>query len=168
MAWAALVAWGCGWGPLGCDTVSPEGPDQGVDSAVVDVGGVDLKQPPDADPDISPPDTGPASDMDTSTPYATCKVGRVRTLSPKPVSRGKGVSCGTDCKQVTFNTKADGVGKYDLWENHLVYISSIVGSEVYLVDLAANKEWELLRHPPMTAKIIVAAPGLAVFAVTVK
>ncbi len=82
-------------------------------------------------------------------PYGLCKVGRVRKLSPRPLTRGAGTTCGSNCKQVTFPARSGGTEslKYDLWGDRLVYRQKSQ-KDLNLVDLKADKEWGLLEHPP--------------------
>ena len=94
---------------------------------------------------ISPDTGGPTN----AGPYGLCKVGRVRKLSPRLLTRGTGTSCGANCRQVTFPARSGGSGtlQYDLWDEHLVYRQQSQ-KDLYLVDLKADKEWALVEHPP--------------------
>ena len=156
LALAALAT--CGAGPFQCEPAPPcessRVQDAGPDSRPVDMY-VQRDRSRDA-----PGDTWVVSDL--GTPYATCKVGRVRKLSPTLAPRGKGLACGTNCRQLTFNVTSGGAQKYDLWGEHLAYLTGYASS-VYLVDLKTDKEWVLERHPPRSNDVSVATTAVAVF-----
>lgn len=105
----------------------------------------DYRYPYDMGFRISPDTGGPTN----AGPYGLCKVGRVRKLLPRLLTRGTGTSCGSSCRQVTFPARSGGKGslQYDLWGDHLVYRQQSQ-KDLYLVDLKADKEWGLLEHPP--------------------
>lgn len=66
--------------------------------------------------------------------------GGSRTLTPKPVQRGNGLSCGKGCRQVTFGNDVE--LNFEVKDDLIVYTGGLaVYGHVYLVDLKADKEW---------------------------
>ena len=99
-------------------------------------------------PDLAPPDRGPETAADLNPDgYPDLQCGGSRKLSPKPVTRGKGMACGKGCQQVTFG--ADTSLRYEVKGDLLVYSGGRAQLDpmLYLVNLKSDQEWLVQQRP---------------------
>ena len=125
----------------GCSACSDPGPgaDASLDARAADLLPVDLA-PADAP---GPVLDGAVDAGDSGVPAC----GGSRKLTPKPIPRGAGMACGTACEQVTFGNSVSLA--YEVAGNLLVYAGGPVAKiSVYMVDLNADKEWQVQSTPP--------------------